>query len=62
LRRGEGKLALLYEVVAEATSEEQLSRRRRPSTVAKPYRQLDLLESELLAAEGGEETCYQPTC
>jgi hypothetical protein len=30
--------------------------------VAKPYRQLDLLESELLAAEGGEETCYQPTC
>src|ERR671924_94322 len=32
LRRGEGKLALLYEVVAEATSEEQLSRRRRPGT------------------------------
>jgi superfamily II DNA or RNA helicase len=62
LRRGEGKLALLYEVVAEATSEEQLSRRRRPGTVVKPYRQMDLLDSELRAAEGGEETCYQPTC
>ena len=52
LRRGEGKLALLYEVVAEATSEEQISRRRRPRPAVKPYRQLDLLESELLAAEG----------
>ena len=29
LRRREGKLAVLYEVVAEATSEEQVSRRRR---------------------------------
>ena len=62
LRRGEGKLAVLYEVVAEATSEEQVSRRRRPDTVVKPYRQMDLLESELLAAEGGEDTCYRPTC
>src|SRR4029453_4256145 len=60
LGRGEGKLAVLYEVVAEAPSEEQISRRRRPSTAVKPYRQLDLLESELLAAEGGEETCYHP--
>jgi superfamily II DNA or RNA helicase len=62
LRRGEGKLALLYEVVAEATSEEQLSRRRRPRPAVKPYHQLDLLASELRAAEGGEDTCYQPTC
>ena len=29
LRRSEGKRAVLYEVVAEATSEEQISRRRR---------------------------------
>jgi superfamily II DNA or RNA helicase len=62
LRRGEGKLALLYEVIAEATSEEQLSRRRQPHTGVTAYRQIDWLESELLAAEGGEETCYRPTC
>ena len=30
LRRGEGKLALLYELVAEKTSEEGVSRRRQP--------------------------------
>jgi hypothetical protein len=30
--------------------------------VARPYQQMELLETELLAAEGGEETCYQPTC
>jgi superfamily II DNA or RNA helicase len=29
LRRGEGKLVVLYEVVTEATTEEQVSRRRR---------------------------------
>ncbi len=29
LRRGEGKLAVLYEVIAEDTSEENMSRRRR---------------------------------
>ena len=29
LRRGEGKLAILYEVIAEATSEEHTARRRR---------------------------------
>jgi superfamily II DNA or RNA helicase len=62
LRRGEGKLALLYEVVTEATSEEQISRRRRQGTADKPYHQMDLLETELLAAEGGEETCYRPSC
>jgi superfamily II DNA or RNA helicase len=56
LRRGEGKLAVLYEVVAEATSEEQVSRRRRQGTRAKPYPQLDLLGPGLLAAEGDAET------
>jgi superfamily II DNA or RNA helicase len=59
LRRREGKLAVLYEVVAEATSEEQVSRRRRQGTRVRPYRQLDLLEPGLLAAEGGDETSYQ---
>jgi superfamily II DNA or RNA helicase len=61
LRRREGKLAVLYEVVAEATSEEQVSRRRRQGTRGKPYRhpQLDLREPGLLAAEGSNETLYQ---
>jgi superfamily II DNA or RNA helicase len=59
LRRREGKLAVLYEVVAEATSEEQVSRRRRQATSVRPYPQLDLLEPGLLAAEGGDETSYQ---
>jgi superfamily II DNA or RNA helicase len=59
LRRGEGKLAVLYEVVAEATSEEQVSRRRRQGTRAKPYPQLDLLGPGLLAAEGDAETAYK---
>ena len=61
LRRGEGKLALLYEVIAEATSEEHTSRRRH----AKPpraYRQLDFGEAEALAAEAEDEACYRPTC
>jgi len=61
LRRGEGKLALLYEVVAEATSEEQLSRRRQPERQTRPYPQMDLLAEEPLAAEG-EAPCYRPTC
>lgn len=34
LRRGEGKLALLYEVIAEDTSEEGVSRRRRENPAA----------------------------
>ncbi|MGH8071627.1 MAG: DEAD/DEAH box helicase family protein [Candidatus Entotheonellia bacterium] len=59
LRRREGKLAVLYEVVAEATSEEQVSRRRRQGTKVRPYRQLDLIEPGLLAAEGDDETPYQ---
>jgi superfamily II DNA or RNA helicase len=61
LRRREGKLAVLYEVVAEATSEEQVSRRRRQGTRVKPYRQIDVLEPGLLAAEAGDETSYQPS-
>ena len=59
LRRRKGKLAVLYEVVAEATSEEQVSRRRRQGTKVRPYRQIDLLEPGLLAAEGDDETPYQ---
>jgi superfamily II DNA or RNA helicase len=58
LRRREGKLAVLYEVVAKATSEEQVSRRRRQGTSLRPYPQLDLLEPGLLAAEGSDETSY----
>jgi superfamily II DNA or RNA helicase len=61
LRRGEGKLALLYEVIAEETSEEHTARRRRGSP-ARPYAQLSLPEPELLAAEGEAETCYRPIC
>jgi superfamily II DNA or RNA helicase len=55
LRRGEGKLAVLYEVVTEATSEEQVSRRRRRSTHLSADRQFDLLEPDRLAADGGDE-------
>lgn len=63
LRRGEGKLALLYEVVAEATTEEQVSRRRRGQAgQPQPYEQLPLPDADLLAAEGEAETCYQPIC
>src|SRR5919108_1316336 len=59
LRRREGKLAVLYEIVAKATSEEQVSRRRGQDTRVKPYRQLDMLDPGLLAAEGSDETLYQ---
>jgi superfamily II DNA or RNA helicase len=59
LRRREGKLAVLYEVVAEATSEARVSRRRRQGTPVTPYRQFDGLEPGLLAAEGGDETLDQ---
>jgi superfamily II DNA or RNA helicase len=59
LRRGEGKQAVLYEVVAEATSEEQVSRRRRQGIKGRPYQQFDLPEPGLLAAEGEDETLYR---
>lgn len=61
LRRGEGKLAVLYEVIAEATSEEHTARRRR-GPAPRPYHQLAFPDPDLLAAEGEEETCYQPSC
>jgi superfamily II DNA or RNA helicase len=61
LRRGEGKLAVLYEVIAEATTEENTSRRRR-SQVAQPYQQLTWSEAGMLAAEEGGDTCYRPNC
>ena len=62
LRRGEGKLAVLYEVVAEATSEEHTARRRRPTTPPQPYDQLSLPTADGLAAEGEGDTCYRPSC
>jgi superfamily II DNA or RNA helicase len=61
LRRREGKRAVLYEVVAEATGEEQVSRRRGRGTEVRPYRQLDLLDPGLLAAEEGDEATYRRT-
>ena len=62
LRRGEGKLAVLYEVIAEATSEEHTSRRRRGTAASsRPYQQLALPTDTPLAAEGGE-ACYRPNC
>lgn len=62
LRRGEGKLAVLYEVIAAATTEEHTSRRRRQVTRAQPYRQLTLPNAEMLAAEEEGEACYRPSC
>jgi superfamily II DNA or RNA helicase len=62
LRRGEGKLAVLYEVIAEATTEEHTSRRRSQGTRAQPYRQLTLPEVGTLAAEEEGEACYRPSC
>jgi superfamily II DNA or RNA helicase len=75
LRRGEGKLAVLYEVVTEATSEEQVSRRRRRRSNLSADRQLDLLEPNRLATDGSDdpvdpldrpgqedERCYPLSC
>lgn len=66
LRQSEGKRAVLYEVVAEATTEEHTARRRQlpaqPAQPPQPYPQESLFTSELLAAEGEEETCYRPNC
>jgi hypothetical protein len=52
-------LAVLYEVVAEGTSEEQVSRRRRQATSVRPYQQFNLLEPGLRVAETGDETLDQ---
>jgi superfamily II DNA or RNA helicase len=49
LRRREGKRAVLYEVVAEATSEEQVSRRRRQGTHVDRVRQPTVGQPELFA-------------
>jgi hypothetical protein len=49
LRRREGKHALLYEVVPEATSEEQVSRRRRQRPMVRPSRPLEVVKPDLFA-------------
>jgi superfamily II DNA or RNA helicase len=55
LRRREGKRAVLYEVVAEATSEEQVSRRRRPGAHVSTDRQRGGRAHDLFADDGGDE-------
>ncbi len=70
LRRGEGKLAVLYEVIAEDTSEEHTSRRRRQGREPVPYAQLSLPADEPMAAEGPidepaeeeDDSCYRRSC
>jgi superfamily II DNA or RNA helicase len=59
VRRREGKRAVLYEVVAEATREEEVSRRRRQGTRVSPSQQLALLEPGPLATQRGEEPVPQ---
>jgi superfamily II DNA or RNA helicase len=53
LRHREGKLAVLYEVVAEATSEEQVSRRRRQAPRVNADRRSDEPAPDLFADDGG---------
>ena len=55
LRHREGKQAVLYEVVAEATSEEQVSRRRRAGTRVTPDRQVDVAAPDLFTDDEGDE-------
>jgi superfamily II DNA or RNA helicase len=55
IRRREGKRAVLYEVVAEATSEEQVSRRRRQGPRVHADRRHDERAPELFADDGREE-------
>jgi superfamily II DNA or RNA helicase len=75
LRRREGKRAVLYEVVAEATSEEQVSRRRRQDTCVRADRQIDGRAPDLFADAEEEapvsqrprygqedDRSYPPTC
>src|ERR671923_445095 len=59
LRRREGKLAVLYEVVAEATSEEQVARRRRPDPPVRVDRQRDGRAPELFADTEAEAPVSQ---
>ena len=61
LRRREGKRAVLYEVVAEATSEEQVSRRRRQGTRVTPDRQRDGRAPELFTDDEGDEPGPTPS-
>jgi superfamily II DNA or RNA helicase len=56
LRHREGKRAVLYEVVAEATSEEQVSRRRRQGPRVNADRQHNGCAPELFADDG----CGEP--
>lgn len=58
LRRGDGKLALLYEVIAEATTEEHTSRRRRSPVT--PYQEPVESERHSQAAEAEGPSCYRP--
>ncbi|MCZ6873100.1 MAG: DEAD/DEAH box helicase, partial [bacterium] len=58
LRRGNGKLALLYEVIAEATTEEHTSRRRR--SPVQPYQEPAASELSSKAAETEGASCYRP--
>jgi superfamily II DNA or RNA helicase len=75
LRRREGKRAVLYEVVAEATSEEQVSRRRRQGPPVNAERQRDARAPELFTDDEGDapltprtfpepedDRSYPPTC
>jgi superfamily II DNA or RNA helicase len=55
LRRREGTLAVLYEVVAEATSEEQVSRRRRPGTRVSAKHQIDGRAPDLFTDDASDE-------
>jgi superfamily II DNA or RNA helicase len=59
LRRREGKQAVLYEVVAEATSEEQVSRRRRQDTRVSAARHIDGRAPDLFADDEGEAPVAQ---
>jgi superfamily II DNA or RNA helicase len=75
VRRREGKLAVLYEVVAEATCEEQIARRRRPGPPVRAACQRDERAPELFADHEAEapvsqrprygqedDRSYPPTC
>jgi superfamily II DNA or RNA helicase len=61
LRYREGKRAVLYEVMAEATSEEQVSRRRRQNPRVNADRQRDGRAPELFAATGDDQSLAPQT-